>query len=253
MRTSFGMGLVTSLFAHATIVTAMTRLDPQDLAPKKPDIVDLEVREVAPPPLPPPPPEPPPPEPPPPPPPPKRVHVPPPKVVEAPPPPNTEPPPEPPPPDEPPPPPSFGVTLDSVVQGDSPVAVPVGNTVMTKERNTAPSEAPRPLPAALPGPPAFNPISELYIGELPSLQHEVKADYPREAMQMGMRGSVVMRVGISRKGSIHSVKVVRKAGYGFDEAAVKAMWQFRFSPCKTKQGDAVDCLITYKYTFEPSR
>ena len=39
-----------------------------------------------------------------------------------------------------------------------------------------------------------------------------------------------MRVGIDRKGAIHSVRVVRRAGHGFDDAAVKAMWRFRFSP-----------------------
>ena len=178
--------------------------------------------------------------------------VPPPRPIEEPPippPPNTEPPPLP--PSEEPPPPSFGVTLDSVVQGDSPVAVPVGNTLMTKERKPGP-EKPAPLPS-VPGPPPFSPVSELYIGDFARLLHEVKADYPREALQLGIGGRVVLRVGINRSGSIHSVKIVRKAGHGFDDAAVKAMWRFRFSPCRTKQGDAVDCLITYTYSFEPPR
>ncbi len=253
MRTSFGLGLVSSLFAHATIVTAMARLPPQDLAPRRPDVVDLEVRELPPPPPPEPPPPPPEPEPPPPPPPPpRRVALPPPKVVvEAPPPPpNTEPPPLP--PDEPPPPPTFGVTLDSVVQGEAAVAVPVGNTLMTKDRTPGPPEPPRPLPP-VEAAPAFAPVSELYIGEFARLMQEVKVDHPREALQLGLGGRVVMRVGIDRKGAIHSVRVVRRAGHGFDDAAVKAMWRFRFSPCRTKQGDAVDCLITYTYTFEPPR
>jgi TonB family protein len=137
-----------------------------------------------------------------------------------------------------------------VVEGNSPVAVPVGNTLMTKERNQAPPEPPRPLPRAE-GPPAFNPVSELYIGDLARLVHEEKALYPVEALQLGIGGQVMLRVGISRQGTIHSVRVVRRAGHGFDEAAVKAMWKFRFTPCRTKQGDAVDCLITYKYSFVP--
>ena len=134
------------MFAHATIVVAIVRLDPQSLKPRLPDIVEMEVRELPPPPPPEPEPPPPEPEPPPPPPPPKRVAIPPPRPIEeppTPPPPNQEPPP---PSDEPPPPPTFGVTLDSVVEGESPVAVPVGNTVMTKDRTPAPPVPPKALP-----------------------------------------------------------------------------------------------------------
>jgi outer membrane biosynthesis protein TonB len=46
--------------------------------------------------------------------------------------------------------------------------------------------------------------------------------------------------------------VLKSVGHGFDEAAVKAMWKFRFSPCKTHQGEPVDCVIAYTYVFEPS-
>jgi protein TonB len=245
MRTSLGLALVSSVCAHGTIVTALWQLEARDLLPKRPDVVEVEVRELPPPPPPEPIPPPPEPEPPPP---PKRVVIRQPRPVEAPPPPpNTEPPP---PSDEPPPPPSFGVTLDSVVEGDSPVAVPVGNTLMTKERNQAPPEPPRPLPRAE-GPPAFRPVSDIYIGDYARLLHEEVARHPAEAQRLGVGGEVTLRVGINRQGTIHSVRVVRSAGHGFDEAAVKAMWKFRFTPCRTRQGEAVDCLITYKYRFLP--
>ena len=56
-----------------------------------------------------------------------------------------------------------------------------------------------------------------------------------------------MRVGIDRSGAIRSVRVIKQAGYGFDEAAVKAMWKFKFSPGQTNDGQPVDCLITYTY------
>jgi protein TonB len=238
------IGVFASLLVHAATVAAILSVRPPSLAPRKPDLVEIEVRE--PPPLPPPEPEPPPP------PPPRRVAVLPPKtpVVAPPPPPNTAPAP---PTDEPPPPPSFGVTLDSVVGGDSPVAVPVGNTTMTNERAAPPKKVSAPLPASVQGAPTFSPVSELYIGEFPRTLREIIPDYPNEAMRLGLDGRVVIRLGIDRNGGVSSVKVLKRAGHGFDEAAVKVMWQFRFSPCKTHQGEAVDCLIPYTYVFKLPR
>ena len=158
------LGVSTSLLLHAAVMAALFFADPPVIEPRKPDPVELEVRELPPP----PPPEPEPPPPPPPPPPPRRIAVPPPREAPQapPPPPNSEP--KEPPPDEPPPPPSFGVTLDSVVDGNSTVAVPVGNTLVTKERSKVPSDKPpAPLPASETGPPAFSPVSEVYIGRVP--------------------------------------------------------------------------------------
>jgi periplasmic protein TonB len=81
----------------------------------------------------------------------------------------------------------------------------------------------------------------------------VKAEYPQEARRLGLAGTVVMKVGIDRQGTIRSVRVLKRAGHGFDEAAAKAMWKFRFTPCRTHQGDTVDCAISYSYTFQDAR
>jgi protein TonB len=243
-------GATASLLLHAAVLAALFLAPPPSLTARKPEPVEMEVHELPPPP--PPEPEPPPP---PPPPPPRRVAVPPPKLPppEAPPPPPNSAPKEPP-PDEPPPPPSFGVTLDSVVDGNSNVAVPVGNTLMTKERGKVTSDKPpASLPASEPGPPSFAPVSEIYIGEEAHVQREVQPDYPQEARSLGLEGKVLLRVGIDRTGKIRSVKLLKGAGHGFDEAAVKAMWRFQFTPCRTHQGDAVDCLITYSHLFQNPR
>jgi periplasmic protein TonB len=251
MSSRFPLGLTASVALHAVAVAGLLVVPPRLLTPKPPDVVELEVRE--PPPPPPPDPVPPPPEEPPPP-PPRRVAVKPKPPEEPPPPsppvPNREPPPEPPP--EEPPPPSFGVTLDSVVDGQSAVSVPVGNTVMTGERSKPTDRSPAPLPA-VEGPPPFAPVADMYIGTPARQLREVKVPHPPEAMRMGLGGLVVMRVGIDRTGSIRSVKVVNRAGHGFDEAAQKAMWKFRFSPCKDGQGVPVDCVISYNYRFEEPR
>jgi TonB family protein len=119
---------------------------------------------------------------------------------------------------------------------------------MTKERKQGPPDKPAPL-AATSGPPVFSPVTDLYVSKLPVVLKEVKADYPPEARRLGLDGRVSLRIGLDRTGKIRFVKVLRPAGHGFDEAAVKALWQFRFSPAVSNDGQAVDYLLTYHYTF----
>jgi hypothetical protein len=49
------------------------------------------------------------------------------------------------------------------------------------------------------------------------------------------------------------VRVIKKAGYGFDEVATQAMWKFKFTPARTREGVPVDFLITYRYIFRAER
>jgi protein TonB len=248
MRSS-GLAVAVSLLVHASAGGALWALKPA-LGARPPETVEMEVLE--PPPPPPPAPEPPPPAPEPAPPPrPRRVAV---RVIPKPPPaepppPNQEPPPEPP---KEPTPPVFGVTLDSTVTGESGVAVPVGNTTMVDPKRQAPGPKTQPLPAAE-GPPPFSPVGELYIAEPPRVLREVKVpdQYPAEARRLGLSGEVLLRVGVDRTGKIRTVKVVRGAGHGFDEAATKALWQFKFSAALANDGKAVDYVLTYKYRFTP--
>jgi periplasmic protein TonB len=245
----YAVGGAVALAMHGGLIVTLGMVSPSAWASHVTPPVELEVIEQPPPP-PPPPPEPPPPEPP----------APKPRVVVhrmAPKPPPEAPKPEPPPPNEPPPPepvdpspPVFGVTLDSTVTGESSVAVPVGNTTMTPDRG--PPKPPAPLPAAE-GPPAFEPVPESFIAEHPRLLHEVKEKAPDEADRLGIEGQVVLKVGIDRRGAIRSVRVIKPAGYGFDEVATRAMWKFKFTPARTNDGRAVDFLITYKYTFMARR
>jgi TonB family protein len=130
----------------------------------------------------------------------------------------------------------------------------VGNTLMTKDRTPGKPTAAAPA-AVTEGPPVFAPVAETSIGEFPRTLHEEKGDsyYPGEARRMGLEGQVLLRVGIDRHGAIRSVRVIKKAGYGFDDAAVRAMWKFKFTPARTREGEPVDFLITYTYTFRAER
>jgi periplasmic protein TonB len=165
--------------------------------------------------------------------------------------------PAPPPPNETPPPnaptnapPVFGVTMSSTVSGEAAMAVPVGNTTMTKPSASV-NKAP-PTPYAGTGAPAVVPEPEINIGERPRVLHEVNSDdyYPQDARTLGIEGTVRLSVTINEHGKVVAVRVVRRAGHGFDEKAVQAMKQFLFSPAR-RSGDnrPVAFTIPYDFTF----
>ncbi len=141
----------------------------------------------------------------------------------------------------------FGVTQDSVVAGNSPVAVPLGNTLMTKDRTLAKTPPP-PLPPA-PPPPAFAPVDEDAVAEFPEALVKPEPNYPEVAERMRISGKVRLKLGIDRKGNVKSVRVLEKAGYGMDEEAVRVVWQYKFKPAKGVNGQPVDFVITNNFTF----
>jgi periplasmic protein TonB len=234
------VGTAVALTVHAAVAVALGRVDTSRLFSTDPT-VELEVQE----------PKPPPPEirpePPPPPPEPEKPRL---VVHRAPivPVPDIKPPAE-----EPPKageaPPVFGVTMSSVVAGDSAgMAVPVGNSTMVKPNRAPPRPAatrpagdPDGLPAAVP---------EVFIAEQPKVASEVRGDYPPEMQRMGIEGRVVARLYIDENGDVKRVTITERAGHGFDEVARDSLKKFKFTPARTSDGKAVPTNITYKYTFQ---
>jgi TonB family protein len=82
----------------------------------------------------------------------------------------------------------------------------------------------------------------------PVLQKFVEADYPPEAVKDGKQAEVVLEVDIDATGKVTKATVVNPAGSGFDEAAVKAVEQFTFSPA-LRDGKAIPARIAYRYSF----
>jgi len=152
------------------------------------------------------------------------------------------------PPTDEPPKPVFGVTKDSVVNGESQVAVAVGNTLMTKDRTLAQAPPP-PLPAA-PPPPAFAPVDEESVAELPEMVSRPDGVYPEMARRLGIEGKVPLKIAIDRKGNVKSVRVLHKVGYGMDEEAVRVMLQSRWRAAKLADGQPVDIAIHFNFRFE---
>lgn len=234
-----------ALVIHGGLGASLAGVNPKDWIGKAPTNVELEVIEPPPPPPPPPPPEP---EPPPP---PKQPRL----AMRRP---TQTPPPEPPPPppsENPDPPkedtpPTFGVSIDSTVTGESSMAVPVGNTVATNDRTPRKPEP----PSGPPGPPAFAPVPDASISEWPKVleydpREKTLEGYPPEAQRLNIEGTVSLRVDIDRRGVVRSIRVVKAAGYGFDEAAMKAIKRYKWSPARDNRGEPVDFRITYNYRF----
>jgi periplasmic protein TonB len=145
-------------------------------------------------------------------------------------------------------PPVFGVTMSSVVSGESAMAVPVGNTTMTKDRGPAPAPA-KPYAGAATKP--FTPVPDIYIATRPHKLYEINsADiYPADARALGIEGTVKLSVGLDEKGNVVEVRLIGRAGHEFDEAAMRAMRKFRFSPALTSDGRAVPYRFTYDFKF----
>ena len=152
----------------------------------------------------------------------------------------------------------FGVSTESVTDNASAVAVPIGNTVATAPGNlgTVPI-AVNPATSSLGGTPGgtgstpFAPVSESFVQQWPRTLEEIQAPYPEEARRVDMRGTVRLRVGIDENGRVREVKVIKRVGYGLDEAATKALWKFRFSPALGQDGRPVPFRINYNYIFNP--
>lgn len=162
----------------------------------------------------------------------RRIEMPPPKIPTA---------PEPARPDMPPPsgPPVFGVTMESIVEGDSSVSADVGNTLRTDPENAP--RGPGPPPPVAPGPAVPDIVP-------PKVLRPVQAPYPRAALEAGVQGKVVLLLSVDEKGHVTKARVLRGLGHGLDEAAVDAVKQFTFSP-GTVDGRAGPMEIRYTYTF----
>jgi protein TonB len=149
-----------------------------------------------------------------------------------------------------PPPTVFGVTPESVIEGESGVAVSVGNTLMTKDRTPA-KAPPAPLPPA-PDPNSFAPEPDNLIREYAAMVSEVKPEYPPEAKRLGIEAQVKVRIAVDRQGNMRWARVVKPVGYGLDEAARQGAARSKFKPARTYDGRLVDSVIVWTYKFRLS-
>ncbi len=82
----------------------------------------------------------------------------------------------------------------------------------------------------------------------PVLVKRVPAVYPKEAVDLGLQGTVVLEFDVDEQGKVGNVTIKQPAGHGFDEAAAQAVRQFVFTPAMNDR-TPVPSHITYAYKF----
>src|SRR5919197_2431713 len=74
----------------------------------------------------------------------------------------------------------------------------------------------------------------------------VQPSYPPMALRMGLEGDVMLKIEVDTDGKVTKAEVLKSAGGGFDEAAMKAVKQSRFEPAQ-EDGQTVLAEFTYIY------
>ncbi|NTX58483.1 TonB-dependent receptor [Myxococcus sp. CA039A] len=104
------------------------------------------------------------------------------------------------------------------------------------------AQAPQPGAPAAESPPAAQPT----ITKPPELVQQVQAQYPAEALAQGLTASVRLIITIAEDGAVTDVQSAELAGHGFDEAAIAAVRQFRFTPAEV---DGVPAPVQVEYVY----
>ncbi len=88
------------------------------------------------------------------------------------------------------------------------------------------------------------------LTQLPQARQAVTSPYPTGALEAGIEGQVAAELEVSDAGEVEAVHFVsaQPAGWGFELAAVEALWQLEFTPAYAGEVP-VPVRITYSYSF----
>lgn len=92
------------------------------------------------------------------------------------------------------------------------------------------------------------PTEEYLVSEMPVVSSEVRPNYPKEAKDKQLEGTVALDVLIDDAGKVRQVSVIEGPEI-FRSAAVEAMKKFLFRPAKV-DGKAVAVRIRYSLKFQ---
>ena len=84
----------------------------------------------------------------------------------------------------------------------------------------------------------------------PRLDGLLRANYPEQARQRGLRGIASVRARIDADGVIRSVRLISESFAGFGAACLRTVTGSHWSAPRAKNGDAVATEIVYTCHFE---
>jgi protein TonB len=105
-----------------------------------------------------------------------------------------------------------------------------------------------PAGAAAPREDDAAPIPEQSVDGQARLVRGLAPTYPDGARADGVEGDVRLELVVGLSGAVESARVVRGVGHGLDDAALRAVQQFRFAPA-TKAGRAVRVRMGWSMQF----
>lgn len=91
-------------------------------------------------------------------------------------------------------------------------------------------------------------LSRLNSTEGPSILELIKPLYPSLARRLGKEGTVLLRIHIDELGRPVKVDIIKKAGFGLDEAALNAIKLSRFRPA-IRDGIPVSSVVIVPVRF----
>ncbi len=92
-------------------------------------------------------------------------------------------------------------------------------------------------------PPNFVPVEKE-----PQVIHEVKPKYPELAQRAGIEGRVWVKIWVDRNGKPHQALVLKSDAQIFDQPAIDAAMQYRFTPAIMNKGP-VAVWVVIPFTF----
>lgn len=163
----------------------------------------------------------------------------------------------PPPPSNQPPPPEppsapvpvvTGLSLASTVQGSG-MKARVGNTTFGDPNKEAFVPA-GDVKAYAGGSPDFKAAKTASISKEARVVRDHRVRYPKELVDQGIEGAVVLLVSIKADGSVYDVRVAKSCGnVTLDTIAKDALGKFAFAAAEV-DGAKVDSVLRYTYRFE---
>ena len=83
----------------------------------------------------------------------------------------------------------------------------------------------------------------------PEFIHQAALEYPSQARRMKIEGTVIIEADIDSEGNLIQIRLIRNAGFGFDEAAIAMMEASAFSPAMM-DGRPVGVRMRFTIKFE---
>ena len=86
---------------------------------------------------------------------------------------------------------------------------------------------------------------------LPTVQFASPIDYPKKELRAGKGASVLLQLTIDTDGQVLGAEIVESAGTAFDDAALRTIERYQFTPALDENNQPILVQIQYRLVFNP--